>query len=266
MQAGHHIDALLGQSRQRGVFAVGPVAQEDVALFELIPQRAQHAQIVMAQAAAEDLQDRAAVQAKEHRQLHDRKAAAGFLRGGLGIARLVFRGVGQLGGGAVDDDNATALEAGAVAGARPGGLSGGGQSLLETLARQASAGLDRTRIPVGDGTQAVEAEEGLDLADDLAAGGLGLEHLPDEALEGQAQAENPVAAVGTLLLGAEQRSGQEVAEMVLELGEGGLADGLGGAAAEGGQAGAPGREIRSVHVRYIYWTCLGLSSTIALYE
>jgi hypothetical protein len=112
----------------------------------------------------------------------------------------------------------------------------------------------------------VEAEEGLDLADDLAAGRPGLEQLPDETLEGEAEVEDPVAAVGAFVLGGQQRSGEEVAEILLELSQGGLADGLGGAAAEGGQAGTPGREIRSVHVRYIYWTCLGLSSTIALHE
>jgi hypothetical protein len=38
MQAGHHIDALLRQSRQGGELAIGAVAQEDVAFFKFVPQ------------------------------------------------------------------------------------------------------------------------------------------------------------------------------------------------------------------------------------
>ncbi len=86
----------------------------------------------------------------------------------------------------------------------------------------------------------MQAEEGLHLADDLAAGGLGFEHLPEEAFEGQAQAEDALTAVGTVLFGGEQRGGQQVAEVFLELAQGGLAHGVGGAAAQGGQAGAEG--------------------------
>src|ERR1017187_6643463 len=99
---------------------------------------------------------------------------------------------------------------------------------------------------------ALQAQPGLDLTDDLAAGGFGFEQLPDEAFEGQAQAEDAVAAVGAVLLGREQRCGQKIAQVLLELGQGGLAEALGGAAAQaarrGGEAGKQGVCIE----RYIY--------------
>jgi hypothetical protein len=47
MQAGHHIDASLGQSGQRGVLAKGAVAQENVALFELVPHPLQQEKVMM---------------------------------------------------------------------------------------------------------------------------------------------------------------------------------------------------------------------------
>ena len=59
--------------------------------------------------------------------------------------------------------------------------------------------------------------------------------------------EDPLAAVRAFFLEGEQRGGKEVAQVLLELGQGGLADGLGGAAAEGGEARAPGREVGGVH-------------------
>src|ERR1035437_4141218 len=51
----------------------------------------------------------------------------------------------------------------------------------------------------------LQAQECLDLADHFAAGGFRFEQLPDEAFEGQAQAEDAVAAVGAVLLGGGQR-------------------------------------------------------------
>ena len=97
----------------------------------------------------------------------------------------------------------------------------------------------------------MQAQQRLDLADDFTAGGFGFEHLPDKAFESQAQAEDAVAAVGADLFGGEQRRGQKIAQMVLELGQGGLADG-GGGAAQGGQAAAQAREVGGVPSKYIY--------------
>ena len=48
---------------------------------------------------------------------------------------------------------------------------------------------------------ALQPEQGLDLAHDFPAGGFGVEQLPEEALEGQAQTKDAVAAVGALVFG-----------------------------------------------------------------
>ena len=60
-----------------------------------------------------------------------------------------------------------------------------------------------------------------------------------------------LAAVGALVFAGQQRGGQQVAEVFLELGQGGLAQGVGGAAAQGGQAGTEGGEEGCVH-RAVY--------------
>ena len=131
-------------------------------------------------------------------------------------------------------------------------LRRGGQSFFEPFPRQPLTGLDVGRIARLDQPFAVQAEEGLDLAHHLPPGSPGLEHLPEETFEGQAQAEDPLPAVGAFVLRREQRGRQEVAQVLLELGQGGLANGLGGVAAEGCQAGAKGGKIRCGHSKYIY--------------
>jgi hypothetical protein len=45
----------------------------------------------------------------------------------------------------------------------------------------------------------MQAEEGLDLADDRAAGRVGCEHLPQETFQGQAQGVNPRAIEGAFV-------------------------------------------------------------------
>jgi len=187
------------------------------------------------QIAQEDVAEGATGQRKEHDEFEDRKTAARFLRGRLGIAFLVFGGVGQLGGGAVHHFDRAALELAGRAHATIGGLGGGAQ------------GLHLSGVAVIDRTLVVELKERLDLANDLAAGGLGFEELPEEALERQPQGENALAAVRSLLFGGKQRSGQQVAQVLLGLGQGGLANGLGGAPAQGGQPRAEGREAGCQH-------------------
>ena len=91
--------------------------------------------------------------------------------------------------------------------------------------------------------------------------------MPEETLEGQPQGEDPLAAIGALLLLGEQWIGQEVAQMSLELGHGGLANGLSCPAAEGGQAGAHSGEIGRVHFvvsiyTHLFDTQLALRFTI----
>ena len=94
---------------------------------------------------------------------------------------------------------------------------------------------------------ASQPKQGMNLAHNFAAGGLGFEHLPKEAFAGQAQRENALATIGAVVLRAEQRSGDQVAAVFLELAQRGLADGLGGPAAHGGEAGLQGGKIRCVH-------------------
>jgi hypothetical protein len=115
------------------------------------------------------------------------------------------------------------------------------------LAGQAQPGLHISGVTLIDGAFLVKLEEGLDLADDLAAGGLGFEQLPEEALEGQPQGVNARAAVGALVFGGEQRRGQQVVQVLLELSQGGLAKGLGRAPAQGGQPRTEGREVGCQH-------------------
>jgi hypothetical protein len=47
VQACHHIHPLWGQAGQRGVFPEGAIAQQDIPLFELLPQCAQQTQVMV---------------------------------------------------------------------------------------------------------------------------------------------------------------------------------------------------------------------------
>jgi hypothetical protein len=95
-----------------------------------------------------------------------------------------------------------------------------------------------------DSPASQQAEEGLDVADDFAAGTAGVEGLPEETLHGQAQVEDAVAAVEAMAFLGQQIGRQDVVEEGFELGQGGLADLLGGAPAAGGQSRAPSGEKR----------------------
>lgn len=88
------------------------------------------------------------------------------------------------------------------------------------------------------------------MADDFATGGFGFEQLPKEALESQAQREDPLPAIETLVLCREECGGQQIAQMVLKLAQGCLAEVMGGPAAQRRQAGAERREIG----RFPGWT------------
>ena len=107
--------------------------------------------------------------------------------------------------------------------------------------------MDIGRVAFIDVAAVAQPEQGLDLPDDLPAGGFGFEHLPEEALESEPQAEDAVAAVGAFVLGREQGRREEVAQVFLELGQSGLANALSGPVAQGGQPGTEGREIGCVH-------------------
>ena len=61
--------------------------------------------------------------------------------------------------------------------------------------------------------------------------------MPQKAFERQAQGKVALAAVGAIVFAGQERGGQQVAELVLELAQGGLAQGVDGAPAQRGQPG-----------------------------
>jgi hypothetical protein len=87
----------------------------------------------------------------------------------------------------------------------------------------------------------------LHLTDDFTAGGLAIKHLPEKALTGEAQRIDALTAVESLVGRGEQVNWDKVGQVPGELGEGGLAEFLHRAAAEGGEAGAEGGEDRCGH-------------------
>jgi hypothetical protein len=117
---------------------------------------------------------------------------------------------------------------------------------------QALAGLNVSRVVLVDGSAAVQPQKPLNLADDLPAGGARLEHLPDEAFEGQTQVEAAIAAIGTFICLGKKVNGDEGAQLLLELGQGGLAELLGNATARRSEFGAKSREERSSHTWAVY--------------
>lgn len=187
----------------------------------------------MMQVAQQNVEHRPAAQGEEHHEFHHGKAATRLLGAGLRMGFLVGGRVGQLSGRAV------------------GALSGGAQGLFQPFLGQTQPGLDIGRIACRDGGQSPQSAQGLHLADHFATGRPGFEHLPQKAFEGQAQRKIALATVEPVLLAGQERGGQEVAELFLQLAQGGLAPGLGGAPAHSGQAGAPGRKEWRAHHRAV---------------
>ena len=84
-------------------------------------------------------------------------------------------------------------------------LAGGGQcdpGAAECVQGQPLAGLAVGAAVFIDPALVMEGEEGLDLADDFAAGGFGFEDLVEEAKEGAAHAEDALAARVAALMAA----------------------------------------------------------------
>jgi hypothetical protein len=200
----------------------------------------------------EDVKHGPASQGKEDQEFQQGKAATGLLAAGLGVTPLVGMGIGQLRGGAVHDFDRPALQGSAGLRSSFGSLSGGHPGFFQPFLGQALASLDIGRVAFIDWGAAAQAQERLDLAHHLATGGPGPEHLPDEAFQGQAQAKDALPAVGAVLLGAEERRRQKIAQLLLKLGQSGLSDGVGGAPAQNGQPGTEGGEMRCWHSKYIY--------------
>lgn len=149
----------------------------------------------------------------------------------------------------IDDFDGAALELAARAGVPVGVLGRGAEHPLQALAGQAFAALAISAGVFIDGPASQQAKEGLDVADHLAAGAAGVKGLPEETLHRQAEVEDAVAAVEALVFLGQKIGRQDVVQEGFQLGQGGLADLLGGALAAGGQLGAPGGEKRRLHVQ-----------------
>ena len=109
------------------------------------------------------------------------------------IGALVLGGVGQAKGGGIDQFGVQAVpESGGFVARRGQGHAQAAEGVDgQSLACLAvSAGAVINPAPV------VQGEEGLNLANNLAAGAVGLEHLVEEAKESAAHAKDALAAVG----------------------------------------------------------------------
>src|SRR2546426_821134 len=101
----------------------------------------------------------------------------------------------------------------------------------------------------------VEGKKCLDLADDLAAGAIRIEHLVEKAKEGAAHRIDPITAVGALVGLGQEPWGQQRTQEQIQVQEALLAQVL-DALAQGSQPRPPdGKEWR-MHVQYYYWTTL----------
>ena len=247
MQARHYIHPLPRQPRQRDIIAVRPVAQQDVAGLEAFPQPVEQPQVVAVQVAHHHVQQRPAGQREEHHQLHHRETAPAFLPRGLRIVLLVGGGVGQLHRTAIHHLHRAALKLRAGTGPLFGRARRGRQHRGQTLQGEALPGLDVSGGAFVHRAPAVQAGQRLHLADDFAAGGVALEHLPEETLAGQAQGVETLAAVGALVGAGKEVAGKEIGQMPGQLLQRGLTEVTGGALAQGGEPGAEGGEERCGH-------------------
>ena len=215
----------------------------------------QQTHLALAAGALHVVEDAAAARAPHHEQVQLREPDARFLGGGLGIILPILRGIGQGEGGAVDDLHHPAVPSvlwrDAIIRQLRALLERGGEQRL----RQPSARLTVGAVRVVDGPLRAEPELGLQLADDLPAGGVALQHLPQETPPSAAHRVGPLAR--TRLRGIEGRNPREPrAEKLLQLVEGaapqiGVDDPQRGAG-RAGEAAAPSGKERSVEHRAVY--------------
>src|SRR5262249_31381176 len=126
-----------------------------------------------------------------------RKTTAGFLAAGLRISALVFRGVRQAGAGAVDENDPQTVPQ--LSGFFSGGGDGHAQT-LEPIQGQPLAGLAIGTCAFVHKASPMQAKERLDLADDFAAGAVGIEDLVEEGKESTAHTIDAIPAVRALVV------------------------------------------------------------------
>lgn len=209
----------------------------------------QQAHLAVVTIADDVILDAAALGVLDQKQVQERETAAGLLGGGLGILRLVGRGVRQGQGGAVHGLDRPALQRVRGQSGALGGLGADLQGRLEQGQRQARPGLAVGAGAGVDDALALQGEHGLELAHDLAAGAVGLELLPQEAPAGAAHRVGPFPRAGRRG-GQDRQPGQEGPQAGLELVERAALQALehGGRAVE---ATAPGGKKRSIQHRAV---------------
>jgi hypothetical protein len=166
---------------------------------------------------------------------------------------LVGRGVGQAQGGTIGDLEPPAPPELAVVGQELFGVLGSGVAgALEDFQGQAFAGLAiGAGALVHRGGQVGATEQGLNLAHHFAAGGGGMEHLPEKAPKGAGQRIDALTAVIPRRGWGQKVRRQEVEEEFFDVRQRQGAQRW-GAQAEGGQAGPPVWKERRLHVASIY--------------
>ena len=110
-------------------------------------------------------------------------------------------------------------------------------------------------MPWSTGLCPCRTKERLDLADDLAAGTVGIEDLIEEGKESAPQAIDAIPAVGAFLSLGEQARRQERSEEFFQVQQVLLAQGV-DPLAQGGEAGAKGGEERSFHKTQYYYCAI----------
>jgi hypothetical protein len=236
MQAKKALHLAQQEQPKEGITAKAPIGQRQVAGFKWIEQLLQQAQLVLVFVAFGVIEQDAGGQAEHADELQEWEAAAGLLAAGLGISTLGFERVGRAGRGAVNDFDLQAMP-------KDTGFFG----VRGDRAAQAGQNVQRqplSSLTVGAGAfvhrvARLQDEERLDLADDLAAGALGIEDLKEEAEKGAAEGIDALTAVGAFVRLGEQTRGQERSEERFQMEEVLLAQAM-DAFAQGGEASAKG--------------------------
>lgn len=211
-----HVHTEFREFADRRVGAEAPVGHEGVARPQVPEEPAREPALAVVVVPPGHRQPGPAAQVEEPDELHEREAAAALLAARLRILALVLRGVGKHDGGAVDEEDP-------APGSRLRGGEPSGHEVEDTQEqshRQAQAGLAvGARVARGK-RESRRGEESLDAGEGLAAGGTGIENLPEEGPEGDHGREGPVPAVEAgRRLEIKDEGGHEGPEELPELGE-----------------------------------------------
>ena len=200
MQAKETVDLAQEQRGHQDVRAEAAVGNGQVVGLKMVQQFIEQTQFMLVFVAFGVIEQDAGAQAEDADDLHQRKAAAGFLRAGLGIGPLVFGRVGQSEGGAVDDFWAQAIpELLDLRQHLLGAVGHGVANALENIQGHAETGLAVGTGAFIDAAEVVETEQGLDLPDDFTARAGGIEDLEKETKKSASHRIDAVAAVGALV-------------------------------------------------------------------